>query len=269
MPPKPAGCECNRVAVWKFPSPEAGQAGTRKSKVERRVILVAGTHGNEPAGSVYLTSFVKRYQSVLDSWGWLPAGTELVVVPALNPCAIRANQRNHPCCNVDLNRQYGSKGSVSNVRDVKSLVDEVSETWVVDLHEAWGWADEGKGSLGSAVYYSISGQVAAKQTMVSALENLMSEITEANRLENRGHQFLTRPDIGGPRGTLGEYVRLNVVNNGRRGGYFLLETTGQNNITPLDARVRQVEQFIRGILVDVIKAVQPKCGRCRARGPSH
>ena len=225
---------------------------------DTRIVVVAGTHGNEPAGAMLVTRWLVRFGHVLGSW--LRPGVELVFVPALNPCGLQDGVREAPG-EIDLNRQYGLSAARAGrrVQAVRALIEQgPRRTWVIDLHEGWGWAAEpGSRSMGSALYFG--GGIEEGDDTHIRLDALLAVVNKYHQAANHGFPFLLRPDPPqGPRGTLGEWVA--GLQNGT--GYLLLETTGQNNIQPLARRMAQVHTILRGLLVNVLGAADDRCRTC-------
>jgi len=252
-----------------------GGHGAGNRSTSTRIVVIAGTHGNEPAGSLLLADWLARIGTPLLE-AWTRPHVEIILVPALNPCGLNQDTRTHPVTGADLNRHYRDvrrKKTNQNkkipvaTRAVYDLLREQPDpgrtTWVVDLHEGWGWAEEGKGSLGSALYYA--GDVGDK---MAALEQLLEEVNSEHQSANgKGRwAFLLRPDPPGTPGTLGGLVaEMDRSKEYGRMGYFLLETSGQHNILPVEQRMAQVHSFLRGLMVGVLGAVDDVCRTCHQK----
>ena len=87
---------CNNPIIHNFNSNVEGQ----------NVIILGGTHGNEPAGSVYLDNLIKN----LNNNDIKIKSGSLVIIPQVNPCGKCYNVRNVPnivpFTSWDINRQY-------------------------------------------------------------------------------------------------------------------------------------------------------------------
>ena len=61
------------------------------------ILIVAGTHGNEPAASTYFTNLIKSK--------YIPESGKMIIIPRVNNCALKINMRSVPLIG-DINRKY-------------------------------------------------------------------------------------------------------------------------------------------------------------------
>lgn len=171
-----------------------------------RFVLLAGTHGNESGACSTLEHMVLNWSHVRE---YLHAGT-YTIVPTVNPLARRANTR---CAGdgVDINRAYPRAHAITRALDgVLSRAD-----LVVDWHESWSHASINPLSLGATVYTNMHNTVLADR-VVDRLAGDWSRIHEL-------------PDAPG---AIDTYLAALGVH------YVLVETPGQNDISPCSERAR-------------------------------
>ena len=95
---------------------------------DKRVLISAGIHGDEPAGVETVCSFIERknYLRFLQEW-------EITLVPCINPFGYETNTRtNHE--GVDLNRKFKSPSPPQEVILAQKLFD-TSFDLTLELHE--------------------------------------------------------------------------------------------------------------------------------------
>jgi len=195
----------------------------RKGRSKPKVVLVGGVHGNEPAGSEAL-----KY--VLDFW-YIKRGT-LVVFPEVNEFGLIMGTRYNFSLDPDINRNYYDGGRCAKS---KSIMNEIENAdLVVDLHEGWGFHKINKDSIGSTI--SPSESPFAKylaQKCVTTLNRTLPEQHKFESLLDRGCEIKT---------SLACYCEKATI------PYLLVETTGQNDVQPLELRKSQHLVVLRTIL---------------------
>ena len=197
------------------------------SKTPRPVILIiASTHGNEPAGSVALTNYIKSNPQI-------PKG-QLILIPTINACGLLTNTRNNPLGNYDINRNYPAKTYLN--QQIQKFIQKAD--WVIDLHEGWGFHKLNRKSVGSGVYPGNT--KAAKHACFQVISHLNQTITDRNK------QFTTfrLPNV---LGSLRDYC--NSLNK----HYVLVETSGINDIQPLNIRVEQQSKIIKFLIEHILR----------------
>ena len=117
------------------------------------VLVVAGFHGNEPAGAA----------AAEDIRRWKVAVGRLVVIPKANKPALDAGTRSMPkkvapAMEGNLNRDFPSdpaqpiKGPLAQA--IWAVVQEMKPDWVIDLHEGTGFSAAGTRTVGSSIIHS-------------------------------------------------------------------------------------------------------------------
>jgi predicted deacylase len=208
---------CNKLDVLVFSGASPGPT----------VLLVGGTHGNEPAGAHALSRLASELQSGLLS---AKAG-KIIIVPQANKCGLSLGTRFQPqniltlglSGSLDLNRSYSEASPGCELASsIGGLASEAD--WVLDLHEGWGFHKIENDSMGSGVYFGKSEQARqVAQQITSALNQLIQPEIK---------QFVCQEWKDTP-GTLRSLADKTNTN------YILIETSGQNDIQPLQVRSDQ------------------------------
>lgn len=205
------------------------------------ILIVGGTHGNEPAGSNAIQELIN---SLTTNEKILKNG-KLILVPKVNNCGILTNSRFIPLV-WDLNRKYPKKLNKEgykqydnkNINDVIcSLVDE--SDFILDFHEGWSYRSKNKSSVGSTL--TPTNRPMPTNLSIKIVELLNKDITDIEKkfmimtdeidlVNNNPILFAKNEEI---KGTLRYFCSL--LNK----EYILVETTGQNNIQPMHTRLEQ------------------------------
>lgn len=216
--------KCTQVETFIFKGKDKGPS----------VLIVGTTHGNEPAGGEALN----RYLEILKTQ-MLFKGT-LTVIPCLNPCGKALGIRSQPhqlmiLSNTDLNRNYPTSTNEQGTCPVSQALTSIIKQYdfVIDLHEGWGYHHFDPESLGSGIYPNK--QPLAEQVATQMGQDLNQSINEESK------QFVVQhiPDIPGSLRSLCDLYNIS---------YVLIETSGQNNIQPLDTRANQHLTLIQSAL---------------------
>ncbi len=113
------------------------------------VVLVGGVHGDEPAGA----------QAAEQIRHWPLRKGRLVVIPRANRRALEAGTRFIPDAgrdSRDLNRDFPKPGDAGTATGelaaaLWSCIAEQKPDWVIDLHEGYGFHQQGSKSVGSSI----------------------------------------------------------------------------------------------------------------------
>lgn len=107
-----------------YPIPRIRLAGG-----ERRALLVAGIHGDEPAGPEALKRFVleSAYQPFASGWSF-------DVLPLVSPCGFAAGTRSTPFCE-DPNREFPGSGGCRETAILWDYVRDRRWDLLLSLHE--------------------------------------------------------------------------------------------------------------------------------------
>jgi hypothetical protein len=195
-----------------------------------KICLIAGVHGNEPAGSLLLSYLVDTtyFKDVCDA-----KNIFIRVIPAVNEFGLKLGiryQNNifHP----DINRNF-VKGGVDHIsKEMIRLTNAMSS--IVDFHEGWGFHKIDRNSLGSTLTISESAKNLADRIIV----NLNSKINEDWR------KFMILDRMCNITNAFSCYCSKNYKNT----GYILVETSGQGDVQPLLVRQDQIKDIIDTVL---------------------
>ena len=217
------------------------------SSTDKTVMIIAGTHGNEPAGHYAIKNLI---HSLNDGTLKINSG-RLILVPSVNYCALKMNLRYIPFIG-DINRKYPT--STSQCEKIDSKINNKimglmqKSDFVLDFHEGWGFNRIDTWSIGSTFTPT---DTTISRDMASVLYTVIN-----NTVQDNGKKFriLTddaklidvNPDMysenNNIKGTLRYYA--NIIDK----DYVLVETTGQNNVQPLELRVDQSKLIIDTVL---------------------
>ena len=184
-------------------------------------LLLASTHGNEPAGYHALMRLIKE-DPVINKG-------KLTIIPVTNTCGLTFCMRENPFGFYDINRHYPSQSFLNN--HIKHYVDKAD--WIIDLHEGWGFHKLDHRSVGSGIYSNASEK--AKQLTETLVQSINTTIVDTNK------QFVTF-DIPKVNGSLREYCSRIGKN------YVLIETSGINNLQHIDIRIQQHLHIVKDII---------------------
>ena len=199
--------------------------------------IIAGVHGNEPAGSILLTSLIETNDPLLK-----PSRGKIIIIPRANQCGLTHYVRNHPSRNInthnqgyDLNRNFNEYGGVS---EKSNRIAEALQhcSLILDFHEGWGWyaAVKNKGdltSLGSTMFgtnHPLANSVTAK-----TVYELNKTITDPNK------KFVQLFDESCK---IESTLACHFEKNNK--AHIVIETSGQNDIQPLHVRTSQIKKVI-------------------------
>jgi predicted deacylase len=205
-----------------------------------RLLIVGSVHGNEPAGTVACYKLIEMLSNRT-----LKSGT-VTIIPTVNPCGVLQYTRTSN--GIDLNRTYET--SVVTPQQNRTVMKYVNNSDVViDCHEGHGYyllngtlkqlnksmgstLTAGRGVIGYNGYNGYNGYKGYKGSIhissVKLAENAINYINSTLNLSDH-YKFSLYPD-NTLKGTLREYC------NSRNVPYVLIETSGQNEIQPINVR---------------------------------
>jgi hypothetical protein len=179
------------------------------------LLLIGGTHGNEPAGAIGLEQFINS--NIQISKG------KIIVIPRVNKLGLFLDTRwgYNGFLPIDYNREYPN-----NINELagdyinRQVIEYVkSADFIVDFHEGWGFNIMDPESMGSGIYPSNT--ELAKNIGNNLLNTLNNTISDAEK------KFTINFDSPRIPYSLDSYC--DILNK----NYILIETSGQNNITDL------------------------------------
>jgi predicted deacylase len=195
--------------------------------------LIGGVHGNEPAGSVALTNFLKTKIK--------PIKGKIIVIPEANHCGLQMSTRVQPFPDSknkeDINRNYTKKGG-TDIKTKKILKALKECDLVIDFHEAWGYWKTTPYSVGSTLIPTTT------QLSTSLAEKAVSRLNKNITDNDKKFETLTQKSC-----TINTTMGCHMEKNKRN--YILVEVTGQEDIQQLETRVSQNNTVIYSILSDL------------------
>ena len=203
------------------------------------VLVIGGTHGNEPAGAVAAFQLHKVLLQRSIQRG------RVIIIPDANKWGLRMNIRYLPAellsfgllGKIDLNRSYSHRGEESRTTIALQIEELALESdWVIDLHEGYDFHQLNPQSMGSGIY---PGKTMLSKQMTHPLLDAVNQIIQIPE-----YQFITKewPDENG---TLRMFCDEQDIH------YTLVETSGQDNIQPIPVRVQQHLVILRELLVQL------------------
>ncbi len=182
--------------------------------------MIGSVHGNEQAGAYCLRLLSREL---------IPARGKYIMITAANLSGLAAGTRNGPTG--DLNRKYGNIDGIDDIY-ARAIINLLAPCdLVIDLHEGWGWHLINSRSIGSTLTPSNIDP-----------ELLMPIINELNMELSADRQFTIRPNNCDISSALGCYYKRTLR------PYLLVETSGQNNIQPIEIRAGQMRLIIMRML---------------------
>ena len=184
------------------------------------ILMIGGTHGNEPAGSVALNQLIGQVK--------VKRG-RLIIVPCANKLGLLLNTRwlPHRIWYRDLNRNYPRISGEIPLEPISQKISQLAlqADFILDLHEGWGYHRIQPDSMGSGIY---PGDTKLSLEVATKLANHLNKNINAD-YKKFVVGYNNHPELN----SLRSFCVLHNRN------YILVETTGQNNIQPLDVRVPQ------------------------------
>jgi hypothetical protein len=185
--------------------------------VENGILVLAGTHGNEPAPSEYLSKNLEKY---VDKMG---------IFPEINENALLLGIRGNP----DVNRKYhvGGEREMSEINLTVAQMLKNSRV-VIDFHEAWGFHKCTPPSMGQSIY-------ATPHAMSIFGDKIRALVSSLNVDENDKCKMWTLLTKVPPlEGSIDAYCIHHRV------PYILVEMAGQNNIVKKEDRYSTTEKIM-------------------------
>jgi hypothetical protein len=186
------------------------------------LLMIAGTHGNEPAGTIGLEQFIRS--NVKISKG------KIIIIPRVNKIGLFLGTRwgFNAFFPIDYNRNYPlDANELAGDHINRQILNYTRRAdFTLDFHEGWGFSIQEPNSMGSGIYPSNT--ELAKKIAENVMHGLNLSIWESNK------KFTISLDSGRIPNS------LDTWHNALKKNYVLIETSGQNNIQPIDLRISQV-----------------------------
>ena len=217
---------CNQVNYDEFKGSEPGP----------QILIVGGTHGNEPSGS----RAIHNLKSNIKSGNITIKRGSLIIIPDVNYYGLKFGIRWNPgnILHPDINRAYPTsphgEGKCYITQKIKEIADK--SNFVLDLHEGYDFYHNNHKSIGSTI------SPGPTELSLHVAENMKLKVNKKISAEHMKFHIITHGEKDVIKGTLSEYCKC--INK----DYILIETTGQNNIQPLSIRVDQMTDSINVLL---------------------
>jgi hypothetical protein len=204
--------------------------------------ILTGVHGNEPAGSIILEKMIRN-----GFFSQIKRGSVRVIYAA-NPVGLRLGIRGRFWAG-DLNRTF--KYPLTDADAI--AIDKFFEPCdlIIDFHEGWGFHQLQPESLGSTVMANTDASNAIAQLIVQDL-NRTVQMSQLGPKKS----FLVLPpeqscDIPT---TYSCYLRrqIRLPPNLTVRHHILVETSGQNDVQPMEIRHFQIYTLIMSLLTHVL-----------------
>lgn len=194
------------------------------------LLVIAGTHGNEPSGRVTVEKWLTEYNEDITK----KIKGKIYVIPRANKSGSQLCVRYmfHNLMHPDLNRNYTDFGKEPVSQMIISLIKNKKIDFILDFHEGWGFHKVNQKSIGS----TLSATTPFSEELACEIISLLNtEIEDENKhfvLNKKTDDLLT----------LRNYAKRHGID------YLLVETTGQNNIQPLSVRNQQSKKILDHVL---------------------
>lgn len=190
----------------------------------RKICFIAGVHGNEPAASLLLhdilkTDYFKRISSENKIF--------IRVLPGVNEFGLAIHSRyQNSVLHPDINRNFVEEGLDHISKEIIRLTKDMD--LIVDFHEGWGFHLLQPKSLGSTLTLT-EGSRPLGELIIFNLNKTIS---------NEKHKFVILDRMC----QIEEALSCYSHRHGKQ--YILVETSGQNDIQPVDVRQSQIKTII-------------------------
>jgi len=200
----------------------------RKTPNSINILIVGGTHGNEPSSSLSLYRLIDYLKRKKIKNGFI------TIIPMINKTGFYTNNRysNHFLENIDINRNYPRKYHINTL--ISSIIKDYDI--VIDHHEGYNYHVNKKSSIGS----TLSPLNFNTNLLTKILTKLNKHISDSNKkfIFNQTHKY--------PNGSLRNLINDKYPNK----KYLLIETTGITNRDKLETRQFKALYIILSILLD-------------------
>jgi predicted deacylase len=191
------------------------------------ILIIGATHGNEPAGYFAIREYINKLNQQEIS---LKKG-KIIFIPSVNYCGLQLNRREHNTIG-DINRLYNDNKNINIINKLIINFSKVSD-FIIDFHEGYDYADKSNESLGSTITPNNTDK------SLKIAEIVINNLNKIITIEYKKFKINFNKKING---TFREYAELNKLN------YILVETTGQNDVQPINIRKEQCINIINSVL---------------------
>lgn len=208
------------------------------------VVIIGGTHGNEPIGSIAIHSLIEKLNNNSNK---LKTG-KLILIPDVNYCGLKLGIRFIPGIG-DLNRKYPIlNNDYTGCPITDKIINLIKDAdFILDFHEGWGFHRIDNSSMGS----TITPTETNNSNRIADI--LYDNINKIINIDYKKFKIFVNDDryISNPE----KYSKINDINgslryfaNIKKKDYVLIEITGQNNIQTIEVRKLQADLIIENIM---------------------
>ena len=206
--------KCSTFDIYEFNSSKPGP----------NILLIGGTHGDEPASFSSLLIFknLLKNNKIKINYG------KISIIYNVNNCGYYFNNRYYSVIGkkIDLNRKYNTGFPIN--KNIQKIIK--NKDIIVDFHEGWGYLSENNGSIGSSITIN--------NYPIKIIKNLVKKLNK--NIADTNKKWKLNTDYRLIKNSLRDYCKNK--------SYILVETSGKNNIQPLYIRVNQNLKIISQIL---------------------
>ncbi len=188
-----------------------------------KICLIAGVHGNEPAGVVALYKLVQsNYFNGKNAF--------IRVIPCVNEFGYKYNTRwCFDIFNPDINRAFGKNRNMIS-KNLAALINEFDFDIIIDFHEGWGYHLINNESIGSTI--------SPNSGMISIAEKMAERVNKT--IKKKEKKFVVIKDS---ECDIDNALACMCAKENKN--YILVETTGQNDIQDMNTRCNQIIEIIK------------------------
>ena len=200
----------------------------KKTPNSLNILIVGGTHGNEPSSSLSLYRLINYLKDKRINNSYIS------IIPMINKTGFYTNNRysNHFLKNYDINRNYPNKFFINTI--LSKIVSKYDI--IIDHHEGYKYHASDKGSIGS----TLSPVNFNRKLLEKILNNLNNHIPDKRK------KFVFNTRLKYPIGSLRNFI----LEKFPKKKYLLIETTGITNRDALYERQFKALYIILSILLD-------------------
>ncbi len=200
--------------------------------IGKTICLISGTHGNEPSGPNALDYFIERLRTQASDTNIrkkiINKGI-IKIIPRVNRFGLYFNTRYNLSIFPDINRNYSDNGREYISKFILQQITDAD--LVIDFHDGWGYHTDNKGSIGSTLSpTNFNSTISLSEDVVTIVNK---KITEERK------KFVV---LKGKSCDISSSLSCHCQKNNKE--YILVETSGQNNLQPLDITSRQVLDIV-------------------------
>lgn len=193
---------------------------------QMKICIISGVHGNEPAGCYTLTNLIK--DGIFDFWSYY--GLYIRIIPCVNKYGLKNNTRySDNKINPDINRNFLENGLDPISKELIRLTKDFDI--ILDFHEGYDFHLRNSKSIGSTI----------------TPDNSSESIKLANICVDKVNENIIDPlkkftVLNGKACDIESAFSCYITKSGKK--CLLIETSGQNDLQPMNIRYNQIETII-------------------------